>query len=92
MNETLRKYAEVAKTLSKPELLEKLSPEDKARLVEWVDNLKYEWSLHARPQQMPPPGTWNTWLILAGRGWGKVEWGRKQPASMCKNSATLPLA
>jgi predicted phage terminase large subunit-like protein len=32
----------------------------------------------ARAEQLPPAGDWQTWLILAGRGWGKtrtaVEW------------------
>jgi phage terminase large subunit-like protein len=25
-----------------------------------------------RPEQITPPGDWRTWLILAGRGWGKT--------------------
>ncbi len=44
--------------------------------------LKHAWELHARPDQLPPPGDWNTWLILAGRGFGKTrtgaEWVRAQ--------------
>lgn len=36
----------------------------------------------ARPEQCPPAGDWRTWLILAGRGWGKTrtgaEWLRAQ--------------
>ena len=44
--------------------------------------LKYNWSLHARPSQLPPDGDWDTWLILAGRGFGKTrtgaEWVRAQ--------------
>jgi len=36
----------------------------------------------ARPDQCPPLGAWRTWLILAGRGWGKTrtgaEWLREQ--------------
>jgi phage terminase large subunit-like protein len=36
---------------------------------------KYRWSLHARPQQIPPPGDWAYWLILAGRGFGKTRTG-----------------
>ena len=47
--------------------------------------LKYNWSLHARDSQLPPPGDWNTWLILAGRGFGKTrtgaEWVRAQVAN-----------
>jgi predicted phage terminase large subunit-like protein len=33
------------------------------------------WDLLARPEQKPPPGDWLTWLILAGRGWGKTRTG-----------------
>ena len=41
------------------------------------------WYTHgARPDQCPPAGNWRTWLILAGRGWGKTrtgaEWLREQ--------------
>lgn len=43
--------------------------------------LKYSWEFWARPNQSPPPGLWNTWLVLAGRGFGKTrmgsEWIRK---------------
>jgi predicted phage terminase large subunit-like protein len=39
------------------------------------------WSDIARPNQLPPPGDWNIWLILAGRGFGKsrsgAEWVKK---------------
>lgn len=41
--------------------------------------LQYQWSFWARPQQLPPtlsPETsWLTWLILAGRGFGKTRSG-----------------
>jgi phage terminase large subunit-like protein len=43
-------------------------------------DLLYDWASWARPEQLPPPGDWLTWLILAGRGWGKsrggAEWVR----------------
>lgn len=29
----------------------------------------------ARPDQLPPPGDWSHWLIMAGRGWGKTRTG-----------------
>jgi phage terminase large subunit-like protein len=35
----------------------------------------YDWSLWARPDQLPPDGDWVTWLILAGRGAGKTRTG-----------------
>ena len=42
----------------------------------------YDWKLWARPAQIEPPGDWRSWLVLAGRGFGKtrtgVEWCRSQ--------------
>lgn len=35
----------------------------------------FDWSRRARPDQQPPSGAWRTWLILAGRGWGKTRTG-----------------
>lgn len=37
--------------------------------------LKYDWDFWARPNQLEPPGDWTTWLILAGRGFGKTRTG-----------------
>src|SRR5258708_33946975 len=33
------------------------------------------WLATARPEQVTPPGDWQIWLILAGRGWGKTRTG-----------------
>jgi predicted phage terminase large subunit-like protein len=33
------------------------------------------WQETARPNQLPPEGDWHTWLILAGRGFGKTRTG-----------------
>ena len=39
------------------------------------------WLETARPNQLPPAGAWNIWLLLAGRGFGKTrtgaEWVRR---------------
>jgi phage terminase large subunit-like protein len=49
--------------------------------------LAYDWRFWARPKQLPPltgspAGDWTTWLVLAGRGFGKTrcgaEWVRAQ--------------
>lgn len=37
--------------------------------------LKFHWPFWARPDQLEPAGNWTTWLILAGRGWGKTRTG-----------------
>ena len=51
------------------EFLLKWSAEQKA-------NLKFHWPFWARPSQIEPDGTyWTTWLILAGRGFGKSRTG-----------------
>lgn len=34
-----------------------------------------DWLAAARPKQLPPEGDWLTWLILAGRGFGKTRTG-----------------
>jgi phage terminase large subunit-like protein len=43
--------------------------------------LRFHWRLWAAPAQLPPEGDWSTWLIMAGRGFGKTragaEWVRE---------------
>ena len=51
-----------------------------------VDALENSWPAVARPNQLPPSGTWwQIWLLLAGRGFGKTrtlaEWSCGQAAS-----------
>lgn len=45
-----------------------LSPADLTSIV-------YDWRQWARQGQLLPAGEWTTWLILAGRGWGKTRTG-----------------
>lgn len=40
-----------------------------------VEETRWHWDLWARPEQLPPPGDWRVWLILAGRGFGKTRAG-----------------
>ena len=42
---------------------------------EQAQKIKYEWPYRARPEQLPPPGDWRVWLLLAGRGFGKTRTG-----------------
>lgn len=37
--------------------------------------LKWHWPFWARPNQLAPEGDWNTWLVMAGRGFGKTRMG-----------------
>ena len=65
--------------------LKRLPGPDRSRLLadltpEALNALKYDWTLWARPSQLPPAGDWRTWLLLGGRGGGKTraaaEWVR----------------
>ena len=66
-------FAELS-TKEREEFLSELTDEQKAFL-------RWEWKFWARPDQLPPEGDWTTWLVLAGRGFGKTrmgsEWIRK---------------
>lgn len=42
---------------------------------EECEALLYDWSFVGRPKQQPPSGAWQTWMIMAGRGWGKTRAG-----------------
>ncbi|MGV0910796.1 DNA-packaging protein [Martelella sp. FOR1707] len=37
--------------------------------------LAKEWRFLARPEQLPPPADWRTWLLMGGRGSGKTRAG-----------------
>ena len=64
-----------------------LALEDLAHLsLPELNHLVYDWSLWARPEQLPPDHPskedpipdWETWLAIAGRGWGKTRVGAEQ--------------
>ena len=40
-----------------------------------AETLLHDWRFWARPSQLPPPGDWRVWLLLAGRGFGKTRTG-----------------
>jgi phage terminase large subunit-like protein len=60
-------------------LLKLEEPDRLARLrgltTEEREEFRYHWHLWARQDQLPPPGDWHCWLILAGRGFGKTRAG-----------------
>lgn len=51
--------------------LKQLKPEE-------LQVLAYDWKLWRRPAQVAPAWDWGTWLILAGRGFGKTRVGAEQ--------------
>jgi len=46
---------------------------DPARVRQWLRTV--DWRFLRRSSQTPPEGDWTTWLILAGRGFGKTRTG-----------------
>lgn len=64
-----------------------MAPEQISRALasltdEECEQLLHDWRFLARNSQIAPDGEWQTWLILAGRGFGKTrtgaEWTREQ--------------
>jgi len=55
--------------------LEHLAREIRRLTPAQAEAVLHHWPTWARPDQLPPPGAWSTWLILAGRGWGKTRTG-----------------
>jgi predicted phage terminase large subunit-like protein len=41
---------------------------------------RLKWLATARPEQITPPGQWSTWMVLAGRGFGKTRTGAEDIA------------
>ena len=37
--------------------------------------IEHDWRFWARPKQLPPDGDWLTWIVRAGRGFGKTRTG-----------------
>ncbi len=49
--------------------------------------LQHNWDLYARKPQRAPQGLWNTWVIMAGRGFGKTRPGSQQVIDWSKELA-----
>lgn len=58
---------------------------------EELRQLAYDWSFCGRPAQFTPPGQWVTWLILAGRGWGKTRTGAETVRQWVKTNRYVNL-
>lgn len=66
--------------LSPAQILSSLPTDEQREFLESLPanvraELKYHWPFWARPNQLAPEGDWTTWLILAGRGFGKTRTG-----------------
>jgi phage terminase large subunit-like protein len=53
------------------------------------ETLLYDWGFWGRPNQIAPSGDWLTWLILAGRGFGKTRAGSEWIRAMVCGATPL---
>ncbi|MBO9669961.1 MAG: DNA-packaging protein [Sphingobium sp.] len=61
-------------------------PDDELRNVTGV------WHHLARPNQLPPAGDWSTWLIMAGRGFGKTRAGAEWVRGVAEHDGAARIA
>jgi phage terminase large subunit-like protein len=59
-----------------------------AALLQWL----HDWPFWARPSQLPPPGDWRIWLIMAGRGFGKTRSGAEWIRAIAQSQPKARLA
>jgi phage terminase large subunit-like protein len=52
----------------------------------------YHWTMLAREAQLPPPGAWRTWLIMAGRGFGKTRAGAEWVRMLAEGDGSARIA
>jgi phage terminase large subunit-like protein len=76
--------------------LASLPPAERAAILadlsdDEVAQLEYDWQFWARPNQLAPGGDWRTWLLLAGRGFGKTRTGAEWVRSIKDRCSRIAL-
>ncbi|WP_114226429.1 MULTISPECIES: terminase large subunit domain-containing protein [Sphingomonas] len=74
--------------LSHAEVLALLGTLDPSELAAIAD----DWRLWARPEQVSPAGAWETWVVMAGRGFGKTRAGAEWIAEQVRARSDLRIA
>lgn len=88
MSARLRRLGEMLAELeprARGRLLARLSPEMRRE----VAHLFQEWALDG---QVPPPGDWRVWLIMAGRGFGKTRAGAEWVTKIARKTGRIRIA
>ena len=74
-----RSKLSLSENVSPAELLASLPPEQLAAFLKRTSDRessdRARWGWWGRPNQQAPKGDWRTWLLLAGRGFGKTRSG-----------------
>ncbi len=74
-----------------------LSPADRALAIDRMaagmrHHLLWNWRWWGRPDQFAPAGDWRTWLLMAGRGFGKTRAGAEWVRGLAEGDGTLRFA
>ena len=87
----------MSRPLSRPEVWARLKDEE---LAEHVDGMSegelgefaHDFRNHAHDGQLPPPGDWYIWLVMAGRGFGKTRAGSEWVRSIADRDPQARIA
>ncbi|WP_338467025.1 terminase family protein [Novosphingobium sp. ZN18A2] len=55
-------------------------------------SIRHHWHLWAHEGQLPPPGAWHCWLIMAGRGFGKTRAGAEWVRAVAERDPAARIA
>lgn len=69
-----------------------MQPEERKQVLETLslretEAILYDWGVWARDDQIAPPGEWDQWVLLAGRGAGKTRSGAEWIRGKVKDGA-----
>lgn len=83
-------------TNSLAESLASLPAPQRAKLLSEISDaeaeaLLWRWDFWGRQNQLAPPGDWSTWVILAGRGFGKTRAGAEWVRSLMCGASPLAM-
>jgi phage terminase large subunit-like protein len=77
--------------------LARMSRADRLKAFEGLDEVDREkvrrhWPFWAMPGQTPPAGDWRTWLLMAGRGFGKTRCGAEWVRGIAETDGAARIA
>ncbi|MFW2829103.1 DNA-packaging protein [Sphingomonas sp. ID0503] len=81
-------------------VMERLSDESRADRTDILRDatdaglmkIERSWRAWARARQLPPPGAWRIWLIMAGRGFGKTRAGAEWVRGLAETDGRMRIA
>ncbi|MET0372611.1 MAG: terminase family protein [Sphingobium sp.] len=79
------------------ERLANMQPREKEAVIDGLDReaaerVERDWCWRGRPEQLPPPGDWDIWLMMAGRGFGKTRAGAEWVRAIAESDPAARIA